>query len=516
MKDFRELVDLASAKLGGRVLFANDDFFAPKENLLKPSKPIFIEDKYTTRGKWMDGWESRRRRTPGFDYCLIRLGLPGLIRGVIVDTSFFRGNYPERCTIEACDLGDEPVNKNEIKRLQSSTTEWVEILPESQLAGNSENPFPIGVNGPFTQHFTHLRLKIFPDGGVARLRVHGEVIPKLSLASGRAPGRAIDLAAIENGGRPIQSSDQFYATPLNLLMPGRPRNTGEGWETRRRRGPGYDWVIVKLGAPGRIQKVELDTAHFIGNYPDTCSIETCRADGEADMGVLALSAEWQELLPRTKLKPNHRHIFAGELRDNGIASHVRLNIFPDGGVSRLRIYGLAETLEEQSRGIAGFNRLSFPEARKVLMDCCGSRRWVAGMLKKRPFASIEELLDAADSVWAAMGRKDRLEAFRHHPAIGSAKTKAKQSAAAKKWSAGEQSVAQKAGDETLALLASANTEYHEKFGHVFLICATGKTSEEILGSLRQRLDHNAEDELFIAAEEQRKIMRLRLEKLLGI
>ena len=399
-----EFVDLASAKVGGRVLFANDEFFAPKENLLKPSKPIFIEEKYTSRGKWMDGWESRRRRTPGFDYCLIRLGLPGIIRGVIVDTSFFRGNYPERCSIEACDLGVGPAFKNEIKRLQSSATEWVEILPESQLAGNSENPFSIRTGG----RFTHLRLKIFPDGGVARLRVFGEVVPRLRPKSRRAPGRTIDLAAIENGGRPIQSSDQFYAAPLNLLMPGRPRNTGEGWETRRRRGPGYDWVIVKLGALGKIQKVEVDTAHFIGNYPDSCSIETCHADGQAE-DELEASAAWRELLPRTKLKPDHRHIFAKEICPAGVATHVRLNIFPDGGVSRLRIYGAPEQPEDQTYAIVRFNRLSRAEARKALVDCCGAKHWVEGMLKRRPFASAEELLEGADSLWSSMSRKDRLE-----------------------------------------------------------------------------------------------------------
>ncbi|HEX2715238.1 MAG TPA: hypothetical protein VHM88_23920, partial [Candidatus Acidoferrales bacterium] len=160
--DFTELVDLASERLGGVVLAANDEFFAPKENLLKPAKPIFIEGKYTDAGKWMDGWETRRRRTPGFDWCLIRLGLPGILRGVIVDTAHFKGNYPEHCSLEGCTLDGNP----DAEKLTGRETRWDEILPKSGLKGDVENRFVIET----PQRSTHLRFNIFPDGGVARLR----------------------------------------------------------------------------------------------------------------------------------------------------------------------------------------------------------------------------------------------------------------------------------------------------------------------------------------------------------
>ncbi|MGB0033865.1 MAG: allantoicase [Candidatus Acidiferrales bacterium] len=506
MKGFTQLVDLASERLGGRVLEASDEFFAPKENLLKPAKPIFIEEKYTDRGKWMDGWETRRRRTPGYDWCVIRLGLAGIIRGAVVDTSFFRGNYPEQFLLEACDLGIAAPYKNERARLKSAATRWVEILPQAGLKGDSQNLFPI--ENP--ERFTHLRLKIFPDGGVARLRVHGEVVPDKN----RISRGEIDLVAVENGGSVVDSSDQFFSAPLHLLMPGRGKNMGDGWETRRRRGPGNDWVIVKLGVPGTIGRIELDTAYFKGNFPESCSIEACYVEGPAAEALLSAASVWKTIVSRTKLKANHRHIFRRELNGAGAANHLRLQIYPDGGVSRLRIFGRAEKPGDRVKGVERFNHLSKAQARKALYDCCGSKKWVARMMAQKRFANMASLYEAADKILAQLDANDWLEAFRHHPAIGELKAKEKQSATARGWSAGEQSAAQKSSPETQATLAAANRSYQKKFGHVFLICATGKTSEEILSSLQQRLSNAPEAELRIAAEEQRKITRLRLEKLL--
>jgi len=248
MNEFMQFVDLASERLGGRVVVANDDFFAPKENLLKHSKPIFIEGKYTDRGKWMDGWETRRRRTPGCDWCIVRLGLPGILRGVVVDTSFFTGNYPARFSLEGCDLGGSAPYQDEKKKLEAAATHWEEILPETTLKGDSQNSAALEHAG----RFTHVRFKIYPDGGVARLRLYGEVVPG---ARGLAK-RELDLAAVENGGQVISTSDQFYSEPLNMLMPGRSKIMSDGWETRRRRGPGHDWAIVKLGMAGTIHRVK--------------------------------------------------------------------------------------------------------------------------------------------------------------------------------------------------------------------------------------------------------------------
>jgi allantoicase len=505
MKDFAQLADLAAERLGGRVLDANDDFFAPKENLLKESNPVFLEGKYTSRGKWMDGWETRRRRTPGYDWCILRLGLPGIIRGITVDTSFFTGNYPERFSLEGCDLGERHPYSSEKSRLRSEKTTWERIFPETPLKGDSRNLFAVE-NG---HRFTHLRLKIYPDGGVARLRVHGEAVPGNGLLS-RAE---INLVAVENGGSVIVSSDQFYGAPRNLLMPYRAKDMGDGWETKRRRGPGHDWVILKLGVPSAIHRVEVDTAHFKGNYPDSCALQAASAKNSAIDSLNASSLSWEEVLPNAKLKANHRHVFT-KIQHAGIATHVRFQIFPDGGVSRLRIFGRAHLPADRTKSLERFNRLPRQRALRALLDCCGSRKWSQQMAARRPFAGESELFEAADKTWSALVREDWLEAFLHHPPIGEKRAKAKQSATASRWSAKEQSASQKAAPEMLETLAAQNRSYAEKFGYVFLICATGKSSDEILNALRQRLPNDPDTELRVAAEEQRKITRLRLEKLL--
>jgi allantoicase len=315
---FTQLAELASSRVGGRALAANDDFFAPKSNLLEPQPPIFVPDKYTSRGKWMDGWESRRRRTPGHDWCVLALGMRGVIRGVNVNTRFFTGNFPSHCSIDALDSARAPSPR----AYATDGSPWTTILPKSPLRGDSDNFLAIGSDRPWT----HLRLNIFPDGGVARLRVYGDVVvdwPRL----GRA-GRAVDLAAITHGGLAIDASDTHYGHPNEMLMPGRARNMSDGWETKRRRGPGYDWAIIRLGAAGIVTKVEIDTNHYKGNYPDSASLEGRDASGS-----------WIPLLPQTKLRAHHRHFFSRELSYAGPISHVRLNIFPDGGISRLRVYG---------------------------------------------------------------------------------------------------------------------------------------------------------------------------------
>ena len=326
--DFTELIDLASERVGGAVLVANDDFFAPKENLLRAAVPVFIEGKYTDRGKWMDGWESRRRRTPGFDWCIIRLGLPGILRGVVVDTSFFRGNYPEHCSIEGAVFTSLPTEQE----LTSDAVTWVPLLPQMPLNGDSQNPFAIQYN----ERVTHLRFKIYPDGGVARLRVYGEVVPDWDQLKRSG---YIDLAAVENGGLVLSCSDMFFGHRHNLIMPGRAVNMSDGWETKRRRGPGHDWAIIKLGRPGVIQSIEVDTSHFKGNFPESCSLETYNVAPGSEENLTDLSIAWSSLLPRTKLQAHTRHYFDRELLETGVASHLRFNIFPDGGVSRLRVYG---------------------------------------------------------------------------------------------------------------------------------------------------------------------------------
>jgi allantoicase len=327
VESFTELADLAAHRVGGRALAANDEFFAPKENLLKPGRGVFIPDKYTSRGKWMDGWETRRRRTPGHDWCVVRLGMPGIVRGVDIDTNHFIGNFPEKASLDAC----HRPGRVELKALLSGITRWTEILPVSPLRGGSQNLFAIEGD----RVFTHVRLNIYPDGGVARLRIFGEV--RVDAAALARAAKLVDLAAIENGGLVLAASDMHFGAKDNLIMPGRSANMGDGWETKRRRGPGHDWLLLRLGAAGRPEKIEIDTNHFKGNYPDTASLEGVHAPGASLAELQADGAPWRELLPRTKLRPHFRHFF--KPTDSGPFTHVRFRIFPDGGVSRLRLHG---------------------------------------------------------------------------------------------------------------------------------------------------------------------------------
>jgi allantoicase len=327
--DFTDYIDLAAARLGGRVLAANDDFFAPKENLLKAEAPVWIADKYTDLGKWMDGWETRRRRTPGYDWCIVKLGLPGVIHGVVVDTAHFKGNYPESCELESCVLDGSP----SVSQLENSTTKWNTLLPKSPLAGDFQNRFPIASSG----RITHLRLKIYPDGGVARLRVHGEVFPDWPALN--RTGGEIDLAAIEHGGWVVVSSDMFFGSRNNLIQPGRPTGMHDGWETRRRRGPGHDWCVIRLGAAGTVHRVEVDTSYFKGNFPDSCSLEVCKAGRDVIEPDALAALAWKEILANSKLKADSMHVFQKEILDAGEATHARFHIYPDGGVARLRIFG---------------------------------------------------------------------------------------------------------------------------------------------------------------------------------
>ena len=314
---FHHWIQLEQPRLGTSVTYATDEFFAAKERLIEFAEPVFVDDKYDDHGKWMDGWESRRKRTAGHDHCIIKLGITGVVHGVDIDTSFFTGNFPPQASIEAC------VSQDEIP-----AGGWTEILGQTDLVGDAHHYLAIESDSIWT----HLRLSIYPDGGIARLRVYGEVRPDFSTATG-----TIDMVALENGGRAIACSDEHYGNMHNLNVAGRGVNMGDGWETARRRGPGHDWVILALGQPGVVESVEVDTAHFKGNYPDRVSLEAAMfADGddaEHDSSV------WQSLLPEAKLDMDKQHFFEDELSSIGTVSHVRMSIYPDGGVSRLRLHG---------------------------------------------------------------------------------------------------------------------------------------------------------------------------------
>ncbi|MDQ6612442.1 MAG: allantoicase [Gemmatimonadota bacterium] len=319
---FTDLVDLAAERLGGAVVAANDEFFAPKEGLIKTTPPEWREGVYTERGKWMDGWETRRRRSPGHDWAIVRLGAAGIVHGVVIDTSFFTGNYPEYASLDGAAFVGTP-SAEEL----STSAQWEPLLEKAAINGNSANLFAISSNGVRT---THVRLNIFPDGGVARLRVHGIVVPDQRVVR---PEREVDMAALENGGFVIACSDMHYGHRQNLILPGRSTHMGDGWETRRRRDNGHDWSIVKLARRGTIDHVELDTDHFRGNAPGHCMLEYCDAPQEFD----AATAKWQTLVSETPVQPHARHRW--DVFPPALATHVRLNIYPDGGVARLRLFG---------------------------------------------------------------------------------------------------------------------------------------------------------------------------------
>lgn len=318
---FTKLTDLAAERLGGKALLCTDDFFAEKENLLKPGRGIFIIDKYTDRGKWMDGWESRRKRTPGHDWCIIQLATSGKIHGVDIDTNHFLGNHPPHASLEAANLKPGEKIENEA---------WTEILPKSPLLPGSQNFYEIADKNVYT----HLKLHIYPDGGVARLKVYGEVFKDWSAVK---ENETIDLAAAVNGAKSVLCNDMFFSHMDNLIMPGRGVNMGDGWETKRNRTPGNrDWVIVRLAHKGIIDDILIDTCHFKGNYPDTCRIDGCNISTEYEIN-LPDAVDWKTILPQSKLQADHEHKFKSDSKE--VFTHVRLSIFPDGGISRMRLWG---------------------------------------------------------------------------------------------------------------------------------------------------------------------------------
>jgi allantoicase len=321
--DFRTLPDLAARTLGGSVVWANDESFAERQHLILPAPPTFDAESFGHRGKVYDGWETRRRRAPGNDAAIVRLGAPGIVHGVVIDTAWFKGNFPPEASVEAACVDGYP----SVDELLDAT--WHPIVGRTAIKGDTdENAFPVTSR----HRWTHVRLSIYPDGGVARLRVHGEVVPDPA----RLEIGIVDLAALENGGRVIGCSDMFYSSPNNLILPGLARTTADGWETARRRDAGNDWVSVRLAGEGRVRLAELDTSYFVHNAPGWAALRG------------RTSGDWSELLPRTRLQPDTQHRFL--LDDAPPATEVRLDIYPDGGMARLRLFGeLTDTGRRDAR-----------------------------------------------------------------------------------------------------------------------------------------------------------------------
>ena len=318
----RRYMNLADPRLGAEAIFCTDDFFAPMNRMLDPEPAQFIVGKYDDHGKWMDGWESRRKRVSGHDHCVVRLARRGVIHGVDLDTTHFTGNFPPAASMQACDCAGTPDDK----------TVWTDILPSVNLQGNAHHYHDISSDKPYT----HIRLHIYPDGGIARLRIYGQ--PQRDWATASRT-ELFDLASVENGGYVVAANNQHFGLASNMLMPGRGVNMGDGWETRRRREPGNDWCVIALGQPGVIEKIEVDTCHFKGNYPDRCSIQAALVQGGTDSSLVTQSMFWPVLLPEQKLNMDLQHDFAAEIAKLGPISHIRYNMHPDGGTSRLRLWG---------------------------------------------------------------------------------------------------------------------------------------------------------------------------------
>jgi allantoicase len=315
---FTELTDLASRALAAGVIAANDELFALRENLINPWEPAFDPSDFGHKGKVYDGWETRRRREPGHDWAIVRLGTPGVVRGVVVDTAWFKGNYPPFVSVEAVNVdGYPPVD-------ELLEAEWTPLVPRSDCRGDAKNYYAVDDE----RCWTHVRLCIYPDGGVARFRVHGE-----AMVDPQFLGGTVDLVAAENGGRLVRTSDAFYSTPAQIILPGRARNMGEGWENARRRGEGNDFAVFALGVPGTVRHLEVDTSYYVGNAPGWVRVSVA----DARTSDLADDASWVPILEKRPVLADTRHRFTAETQVE--ATHARLDVYPDGGLSRLRLWG---------------------------------------------------------------------------------------------------------------------------------------------------------------------------------
>jgi allantoicase len=471
------MTDLISEAVGGRVVACNDEFFAEAGNLLKEAVPEWREGAYTDRGKWMDGWETRRRREPGHDWCVLALGVPGAIRSVTVDTSYFTGNYPESFSLEACGVGSD-------ERLESAR--WEELVPVTALSGDSVAIFDVND----FHRVTHLRLNIYPDGGVARLRVDGDPIPMMQEVCPE-DGRT-DLASSLVGGEATDASDLHYSPPANMLRPTDPVGMWDGWETKRRRGPGNDWATFRLGLSGQVETVEVDTRYFRGNAPGWVSV-SLSDDGAA----------WNEVVTRADVKPDTVNVI--DVEQPAHAGYLRLDIHPDGGVARLRVRGRPDRDGAGRLRLLYLNALFDEEARRFFHTACSSTMWVDQMMAGRPYRDVETVLAKAATAFDLLAHDDWLEAFAGHPRIGE-----RGDAIANQ----EQSGTNLAAPSVMSELTEANRAYEEAHGFTYIVYATGKTADEMLAIARDRLGNTREEELANAAGEQRAITETRLRRML--
>ena len=476
-------IDLASDRLGGRAIEASDEFFGPKEALVRAAPPEARHGTYTDVGRWVDGWQTRRRRAPGHDWCVVALGVAGNIETVTIDTTHFTGDFPERASLDGADVDGVP-----------DDDDWFELLGVRDLAADTPNTFDISARS----RVTHVRLNVHPDGGVARLRVLGT--PLVDWAS--IPGPVVDLAAAAHGARLVAASDSHYSQPDLMLMPGPSRGGFDGWETARRRGPGHDWVDIDLAVAGTVRTVVVDTSHFKGDAPASVRLTGRLLSDGSEVELLGLSA----------IEPDTVQEFAADER--GLVDRVVFEIHPDGGVARLRIMGIPDPqhLSQQMMGV--LNSLPAKAAAGRFRACCASEVWVDGMVEARPFNAIEDIAAASNALWAEMEVPDWEEAFAAHPRIG--ERAGRQNYRGEAWSQWEQSGVAGSEEEVKNRLAQGNAAYERRFGRTYVVFASGRDGRELLETLERRLDNDPATELRTSAAEQVKITTARLRKLLAL
>jgi allantoicase len=480
MSDLLDLPDLAGERFGGTVVACSDDFFGSARRLLHAAPPVSRKGTFDENGQWMDGWESSRRRDGrADDWVVIRLGAPGIVRLAVIDTSFFDGNQPSSAFLQGACVPGNPGPADVL------AAEWTELLADVELQPDQVHVLPLDL----VVRVTHVRLTIRPDGGVARLRLHGVAVPDPASFD----GITVDLASAQLGGEVVACSDMHFGRRTNLVAPGESRVMAEGWETRRRRGPGHDWALVRLAGEGSIRRVVVDTRLFRGNAPASCDVETAHLE----------SGPWSPLLTGVRLQPDQVHELA--LPEACAARWVRLSVHPDGGVSRLRVLGALTVQGRHELALSWLLSSPEPVLRSVLLGVCGSPAWVDRMMVARPWP--DGALEAAVNAWSGLGPDDWREALAAHPRIGDRPPTGSQESR-------EQSMAAGGPDHLLRAISQGNQQYEAKFGMTYVVRASGRSAGELLSILQSRLANAPEDELRVAAAAQEEIIMLRLRHLL--
>lgn len=478
----KRAIDLASDRLRGYVLASSDQAFTSGAQLVSSQAASNSQ-----------GWLTRRRRESGHDWAVVRLGVPGIVEELVIDTTGQVGQSPTHVSVEGCNA---PHTSS-----ASDLKDWEALLPKTVLAENCPNTFSV----PNGKRYSHLRLNIYPDGGVTRFHAFGLPVPAW-MAPGAAPLSSLDLAGSNNGAQITGWSDANGASAAqNLIYPNSPADHNDAWLTRRRRQPGHDWLVIRLAEAGQVHTAVLDTERLEADIPAKASLEGASSVGEPE------ESDWFELLPPRPMLPNTEHTYGQEIASHDEVRWVRLNLFPDGGMARLRLWGALSPKGQIESRLRYLNSASSGELREIFRAVCHSDKWASSMALAGPFDSVADLQKKGATAWSHCREVDWKEALAGHPRIGE---KAQGGDLASRWSRGEQSKAATPDEAIKAELRENQLIYEERFGFLFLICATGRTTEQILSVLKSRLEQTPENELQTVAEELAKIIHLRLEKLL--